>query len=72
MLGQRGLRMDYGEIDWPRGDGEVQVFTDFHRRRSRAARARVELFPGQEKRPLHQHEREAVWARGAELTRDAG
>jgi hypothetical protein len=65
-LSELGTRIrngsDASELDWPAGNGEVQVFPDFLVRVTDATTKRARLFPGSEHRALEQHEREAVWA----------
>ncbi len=61
-LGEASHRgMDYAELDWPRSEGEVQIFDDFERRVVRARAARSRLFPGRAHQELSDDERAAVW-----------
>jgi hypothetical protein len=52
------------ELDWPRGDGEVQILERFDSRVSEAVRRRDEIFPGRSNQELTPEERAQVWAAG--------
>jgi hypothetical protein len=53
--------MDYTELD-NAGNGEVQVFSDFHQRVSRATGKRRRIFPGLDHAPLENDDlRRLVW-----------
>ena len=52
----------YSELDYPKNDGEVQVFEGFDKRVERAVSLRDELFPSRASQQLSEDEKRKIWA----------
>jgi hypothetical protein len=75
-LGRHSRRgTDVAELDYPTGNGEIQVLDDFDARVSSARTARERLFPGRCNEELTEGERRQIWELGDVIvvpTREAG